>query len=43
MAMGANEDELSKNALKTVQLAIKHGFNYSERIHIRLWSDKEGV
>ena len=43
MAMGANEDELSKNALKTAQFAIKHGFNYSERIHIRLWGDKEGV
>ena len=43
MEMGANEDELNKNALKTAQFAIKHGFNYSERIHIRLWGDKEGV
>ena len=43
MAMGANQDELGKNALKTAEFAIKHGFNYSERIHIRLWSDKEGV
>ena len=43
MAMGANKEELSKNALKTAEFAIKHGFNYSERIHIRLWGDKEGV
>ena len=43
MAMGADIAELSKNALKTAEFAIKYGFNYSERIHIRLWSDKEGV
>jgi len=43
MAMGADRAELSKNALKTAEFAIKYGFNYSERIHIRLWSDKEGV
>ena len=43
MAMGANKDELGKNALKTAEFTIKHGFNYSERIHIRLWGDKEGV
>ncbi|WP_321159348.1 hypothetical protein, partial [Campylobacter jejuni] len=22
---------------------IKNGYNYSDRIHIRLWNDKEGV
>jgi len=43
MAMGADRAELSKNALKTAEFAIKYGFNYSERIHIRIWSDKEGV
>lgn len=43
MAIGANKAELNENSLKTAEFAIKHGFNYSERIHIRLWSDKEGV
>ncbi len=43
MAMGADRATLEKNALKTAEFAIKYGFNYSERIHIRLWSDKEGV
>ena len=43
MAMGADRATLEKNALKTAEFAIRHGFNYSERIHIRLWSDKEGV
>ena len=43
MAMGADRASLEKNALKTAEFAIKHGFNYSERIHIRLWGDKEGV
>ncbi len=43
MAMGASRSELERNALKVADFAIKHGFNYSERIHIRLWDKKEGV
>ena len=43
MAMGADRATLERNALRTAEFAIKYGFNYSERIHIRLWSDKEGV
>ncbi|EAJ8243042.1 7-carboxy-7-deazaguanine synthase QueE, partial [Campylobacter jejuni] len=25
------------------EFCIKNGYNYSDRIHIRLWNDKEGV
>ena len=38
-----NLNELEITAPKVARLAIKHGFNYSDRIHIRLWDNKEGV
>ncbi|EAJ8620860.1 7-carboxy-7-deazaguanine synthase QueE, partial [Campylobacter jejuni] len=28
---------------KIAEFCIKNGYNYSDRIHIRLWNDKEGV
>ncbi len=34
---------LKKNAQKIAEFCIKNGYNYSDRIHIRLWNDKEGV
>jgi len=43
MPLGETKDELDKNALPTVNLAIKNGWKYSDRLHIRLWNDKKGV
>lgn len=43
MPLGASKSELEITAPKVANLAIKHGFNYSDRIHIRLWNSKEGV
>ncbi|AJC86878.1 7-carboxy-7-deazaguanine synthase QueE [Campylobacter sp. RM16704] len=43
MPMGANELEISKNALSVAEFCIKNGYNYSDRLHIRIWGDKEGV
>ncbi|NDJ27046.1 7-carboxy-7-deazaguanine synthase QueE [Campylobacter sp. MIT 12-8780] len=43
MPMGHNELELKTNALKIAEFCIKNGYNYSDRIHIRLWGEKEGV
>ena len=43
MPLGASKNELEITAAKVARLAIKHGFNYSDRIHIRLWDNKEGV
>ncbi|TQR30949.1 7-carboxy-7-deazaguanine synthase QueE [Campylobacter sp. MIT 99-7217] len=43
MPLGANQKEIEENALALVQFCIKMGYNYSDRIHIRIWGDKEGV
>ncbi|EAH6868822.1 7-carboxy-7-deazaguanine synthase QueE [Campylobacter lari] len=43
MPMGSNEEEISKNALSVAEFCIKNGYNYSDRLHIRIWGDKEGV
>lgn len=43
MSLGAKASELEKRAIKVVNLCLKNGFNYSDRLHIRLWDDKEGV
>lgn len=43
MPLGCDKIELEKNALKVAEFAIKRGFNYSDRLHIRLWDKKEGV
>lgn len=43
MPLGATNLELNQNALQVATLAIKEGFNYSDRLHIRLWNDKAGV
>ncbi|MGH2327600.1 7-carboxy-7-deazaguanine synthase QueE [Campylobacter taeniopygiae] len=43
MPMGENQMNLDKNAKKIAEFCIKNGYNYSDRIHIRLWNDKESV
>ncbi|AJC88325.1 7-carboxy-7-deazaguanine synthase QueE [Campylobacter insulaenigrae] len=43
MPMGSNREEISKNALSVAEFCIKNGYNYSDRLHIRVWGDKEGV
>lgn len=43
MPLGKNKSELAKNAKKVAEFCIKHGFNYTDRLHIRIWNDKEGV
>ncbi|MBZ7994715.1 7-carboxy-7-deazaguanine synthase QueE [Campylobacter canadensis] len=43
MPMGSTNKELSLNAKKVFELCVKHSFNYSDRLHIRIYDDKEGV
>lgn len=43
MPMGADRAQLEKNAFEVANFAIKYGFNYSDRIHVRIWDKKEGV
>ena len=43
MPQGYDKISLEQNALSVAQFAIKYGFSYSDRLHIRLWGAKEGV
>ena len=43
MPLGANKAELEKNAEFVAKFCIKNGYNYSDRLHIRIWNDKEKV
>lgn len=43
MPLGGDKKELEKNSLKVFDFCVKNGFNYSDRLHIRLFDNKEGV
>ena len=43
MAQGHDKKSLEQNAKSVAEFAIRHGFCYCDRIHIRLWNDKEGI
>lgn len=43
MPEGINRDDLLRNAEKTAQMCLTYGFNYSDRLHVRLWGEARGV
>jgi organic radical activating enzyme len=43
MPMGENLDELNYHAKSVIDMAIQNNFNYSDRLHIRIWNNKRGV
>ena len=43
MPLGDVIDVLESNAKSVMELAIKKGFNYSDRLHIRIWDNEAGV
>ena len=43
MPEGRNKEELARYGDKVAQLAVKHGFNLTTRLHIMLWGDKKNV
>jgi len=43
MPLGADKEELEKNAPFVFEFCLKHGYCYSDRIHIRLFGKKKGV
>lgn len=43
MPMGSNLQEISKNAKKVCEFCIKNGYNYTDRLQVRIWDDKMGV
>ncbi|GAA7932879.1 7-carboxy-7-deazaguanine synthase QueE [Helicobacter pylori] len=42
MPLGATNNELDKNLKTLAPLALEHGFNLSDRLHIRLWDNQKG-
>ena len=43
MPRGANRRELESGAQFCVDFCLKNGYNYSDRLHIRIWGEKDGV
>ncbi|NLK65919.1 MAG: 7-carboxy-7-deazaguanine synthase QueE [Campylobacteraceae bacterium] len=43
MPMGKNQDELAKNAKDVFKFCIKNGYNYSDRLHIRVFNTEEKI
>lgn len=43
MPLAKNRAQLEQNAEFTAEFCIKNGYNYSDRLHIRIYDDKDGV
>lgn len=43
MPMGDIGDDINNNALSIIELCLKKGYKYSDRLHIRIWDNKRGV
>lgn len=43
MPRGADRLELESGAQFCVDFCLKNGYNYSDRLHIRIWGEKDGV
>ena len=43
MPLGDTAELIDKNSLSVIELALKKGYKYSDRLHIRVWNNKRGV
>jgi 7-carboxy-7-deazaguanine synthase len=43
MPLGDTKVSLEENAKSVIELCIKKGFKYSDRLHIRIWDNEAGV
>jgi 7-carboxy-7-deazaguanine synthase len=43
MPLGDTAELIDKNALPVINFALKKGYKYSDRLHIRVWDNKRGV
>ena len=43
MPLGDTADEINKNCEDVINMSIKNGFKYCDRLHIRVWDNKRGV
>lgn len=43
MPEGINEEDMKERRLETVEMCKKHGYNFTDRLHIIIWGNKRGV
>ena len=43
MPEGITSDQLDNHNEVTANMAMKHGVNYGDRLHVRIWGDRRGV
>jgi len=43
MPEGINESNLNERRIETVEMCRKHGYNFTDRLHIIIWGNKRGV
>ncbi|WP_419677839.1 7-carboxy-7-deazaguanine synthase QueE [Aliarcobacter lanthieri] len=43
MPLGDTSKQIDENSINVINLAIKYGFKYSDRLHIRVWNNQRGV
>ncbi len=43
MPMGDSAKQINENCEEVIHMAIKNGFKYCDRLHIRVWDNKRGV
>lgn len=43
MAEGSSSEQLRERQQWLVEVCVKHGFNFSDRLHIHLWGSRRGV
>jgi 7-carboxy-7-deazaguanine synthase len=43
MPEGINESDLSERRIETVEMCKKHGYKFTDRLHIIIWGNKRGV
>ncbi|MEA1914211.1 MAG: 7-carboxy-7-deazaguanine synthase QueE [Campylobacterota bacterium] len=43
MPMGDTSKDIDNNAQSVITMALKNGYQYSDRLHIRVWNNKRGV
>jgi organic radical activating enzyme len=42
MPVGKNREELNENSEAVLELCLKEGYFYSDRLQVRIWNDKKG-
>jgi organic radical activating enzyme len=43
MPLGDTSQIIDKNSKAVINMALKYGYKYSDRLHIRVWNNKRGV